>query len=103
MYNSFLLRKDGYSVGVNIPTETNTEWLTSLQEEEKTILDNALDDEANSVSGTITIPNSANYLNIGLYFIGHLNSENILPDMERVVPLRPSEMDELMKEFGKLV
>ncbi len=53
---SFLLTKDGYPVGVKILTETDIECLISLQEEEKTILDNALDDEANSVLGTITVP-----------------------------------------------
>ncbi len=88
--NLFLLAKDGYPVGVKIPTETDIEWLSSPQEEEKTILDNALDDEVKSVWGTITVPNPTHYLNIELYFICHLDSDNILQDMGRVVPLLPS-------------
>ncbi len=101
--NFFLLTKDGYPIGIKILTETDVEWLNALQEEEKTILDNALDDEANLVWGTITIPYPAKYLNIGLYFVGHLDSDTILPYIGRVVPLRPSETDELVKEFSKLV
>ncbi len=99
--NSFLLIKDSYPVGVKIPTETETEWLTSTQEDEKTILYSALDFDTNVVWGSLTIPNPTQYLNIGLYFVGHLDIDNVLADMRRVVPLKPSVTDELTKDFGK--
>ncbi len=50
----------------------------------------------------LTVPNPSNYLNIGLYFVGHLDNDNILKDIGRVIPLLPSVTDYLSKEFDKL-
>ncbi len=49
----------------------------------------------------LVVPNPVNYLNIELYFAGHLNSNNIVPDMGRFVSLKQSATEELSVEFDK--
>ncbi len=51
----------------------------------------------------ITIPNPYNYLNHELYFLGHLDNDNILQGIGKVLPLLPPGVtDELADSFEKM-
>ncbi len=101
--NSSLFMKSGYPVGVIIPTETEIEWLITPSEDEKIIVDLASSSEHNKEWSMITIPNPSHYLNHELYFMGHLDNDNILQDIGTVTPpLTPHVTDELANLFGKL-
>ncbi len=93
--NSFLLVKNGYSMGVKCPTKGDIEWLSTPSEDEKTIIENAPEDENNSAWNTIMAPNPANYINLNLYFVGHLDSDILLESMAGVIPLTSKRNEEL--------
>ncbi len=89
--NSFLFMKNGYTVGVKCPTESDIEWLSTPSEDEKTIVENVLEDDNNSVWNTIMVPNPSNYINLGLYFVGHLDSDILLESMGSIGCYQPYE------------
>ncbi len=77
--NSILYMKNGYPVGVKIPTEVEIDWLLNPLEEEKTIVEQAMSNEMNKVWDTLIVSNPTCYINLGLYYDGHLDSDNMLP------------------------
>ncbi len=89
-------------MGVIIPTETEIEWLITSSEDQKTIVDLALSSEHNQFWSVITIRNPSNYLNDELYFVGHLNNDNIVQDIGNVLSLTPHVTDEFADSFKKL-
>ncbi len=99
--NLFLYMNNGHPVGVIIPTEIENEWLSTLSEEEKAIVKLALSIDSKHWS-TLTLPNPSCYLNHELYFVGHLNSDNILQDIGNVLPLLTHGVTELADSFKKL-
>ncbi len=60
-------------------------------EDEKTIVENVLEDDNNSVWNTIMVPNPSNYINLGLYFVGHLDSDILLESMGSIGCYHPYE------------
>ncbi len=99
----FLFIEGGYPVGVIIPTETEINWLITLSEDEKTIVELASSSEHHKNWSVITIFNPYIYLNHELYFVGHLDNDNILQDIGNVLPpLEPGVTDELAGSFKKL-
>ncbi len=62
--NSFLFVKNGYTVGIKCPTESEIEWFSTPSEDEKTIVESTLEDENNSLWNTITVPNPSNVISI---------------------------------------
>ncbi len=99
---SFPFVKNGYTMGIKCPTESDIEWLSTHSEDEKTIVENALEDENNSVWNIIKVPNLANYINLGLYFVGHLDSDILEESMGGVVPLISKWNKELSDIFEQL-
>ncbi len=82
-------------MGVIIPIETDVD--------EKTIIKLALSSEHNKNWNIVTIPNPSNYLNHELYLVGHLDNDNILQDIVKVLPpLTPGVTDKLADSFEKL-
>ncbi len=60
-------------------------------------------EEATTERGTLTVPNPSEFINIGLYFIGHLNNNMGLQSQPKFfVPLITST-DELAKMFASLI
>ncbi len=101
--NSSLFIKCGYAVGVIIPTETDVDWLITPSVDEKTIVELASSSEHNKNWSVITIPNPSNYMNHELYFVGHLDNDNILQDISNVLPpLTPGVTDEPADSLEKL-
>ncbi len=66
--NSFLYMKNGHPVGVIIATDTEIEWLSTLSEEEKAIIELASSIDCKDWS-TLMIHNPGCYLNHELYFV----------------------------------
>ncbi len=101
--NSSLFMKSGYPVGVIIPTEIEIEWLITPSEDEKTLVDLASSSKHNQYWSVLTIPNTSNYLNHKLFFVGHLDNDNILQDIGNVLSLKPRVTDEQLEVlFEKL-
>ncbi len=96
--NSALLMNSGYPVGVMVGTLPETEWLTPPAEEEKTFVEQAMSTEDKDWSA-LTIPSPVHYVNHKLFFVGHLDKDNIMPDI--VVVLPPLVTDELTDSFGQ--
>ncbi len=92
--NSFLFMQNGYHVRVIIPTETEIEWLATPSEEEKTIVELAMSNESNE--------NPRYYLNHELYFMGHLDKDNIPLDITNMLSLTPQVSEELANSFSQL-
>ncbi len=84
--NSCLFMNRGYPVGVKIPTEMEIEWLSSPSEEDKTTFEKAMSSDKPNSWSMISIPSPNHYANHSLYFMGHLDSDNILQDIEQVLP-----------------
>ncbi len=85
--NSCLFMNRVYPVGIKIPTEMEIEWLSSPSEQDKTTVELAMScDKLNSWS-MVRIPNPNHYPNHSLYFMGHLDSDNILQDIEQVLEM----------------
>ncbi len=70
--------------------------------DELIVLNKAKTEEAKMVWNILMIPNPSQYLNLGLYFVGHLDNDNLLEQMGRVVPTPLSRTDELANQFAKL-
>ncbi len=85
--NSSFFMKSDYLVGVIISTETEIDRLITPSKDGKTIVDLASSSEHNKNWSIITIPNPSNYLNHELYFVGHLDNDNILQDIGNVLSL----------------
>ncbi len=75
------------------------EWLSSPSEEDKTIVELAMSCDNPYSWSMVSIPNPNHYPNHSLYFVGHLDSDNILQDIEQVLP-RVTKM--LTDSFSKL-
>ncbi len=99
---AILFVKNGYTVGVKWPTESEIEWLSTPPEDEKTIVESALEDENNLVWKTVMVPNPSNYINLGLYFVGYLYSDILLESMGRDTPFTSKWTDELSDIFELL-
>ncbi len=76
--NSVLLVRSGYPVAVKCPSNNTLEWLTTEKEDDKFILQDAKSEEAMTECGTVMVPNLSQFINIGLYFSGHLDNDIIL-------------------------
>ncbi len=101
--NSSYFMKSGYPVGIIILTETEIELFISPPEDEKAIVDLASSSKHNKERSILTIPIPHHYLNHKLYFVGHLDNDNILQDIGNVLPpLTPRVTDELADSFEKL-
>ncbi len=100
--NSYLYGKSGYPVGVKVMTEVEIAWSLTPSEEEKTIVERAMSDEMNQVWDTITVPNPTHYINIGIYFDGHLDSDNMLPHIDNVLQVILKATEELADIFKNL-
>ncbi len=96
---SFFFLESGYPVGVKVPTETEIEWLITPGEDEKTIIEMTMSSDNCNDWSIITIPCPNHFLNHDLYFVGHLDSDNIHQDIENVWPLLT---DQLTDSFVKL-
>ncbi len=70
----FLLVNEGKSVGIKVPTEISVEWLTSRKDDEKDLVDRSKCMDLESDWAIVTVLNPTEYLNIHLYFKGHLDS-----------------------------
>ncbi len=102
--NSYLYVKSKYTVGVKVLTEVEIKWLLTPSEEEKTIVERAMSDEMNKVWDTITVPNPTLYINFGLYFDGHLDSNHMLPCISNVLQVLPKvteEMADILKNLSQ--
>ncbi len=98
--NSCLFLNRGYPVGIKIPTEMEIKWLSSPSEEDKITIELEMScDKLNSWS-MITIPNPNCYPNDSLYFVSHLDSDNILQDIEQVLPLVTKMLTESFSQLG---
>ncbi len=75
--NLFLMLKRGYPVAIKVPSDNSFDWLTTEKEDEKFILNESKCEEDNTEWGTLTVPNPNKYINIGLYFNGHLDSDAV--------------------------
>ncbi len=95
---SFLLINEGKPLGMKAPIEISVEWLDSHTDAEKDIVDkcNCMDREIDW--GIVTVPNPTEYLNILLYFKGHLDSD-LINNVE--TPTDPTT-DKLADSFMKL-
>ncbi len=51
---------------------------------------------------TITVPNPARYINIGLYFDSHLDSDNMQPQIDNMLQVTPKATNELDDIFNNL-
>ncbi len=100
--NSALLIRGDYPVAIQLPNE-ELDWLSTDKVDELIILNKAKTEEAKTVWNILMIPNPSQYLNLGLYFVSHLGNDNILVHMGPVVPPPSSMMDELAKQFAKLI
>ncbi len=98
--NSCLLMNRGYPVGIKIPTEMEIEWLSSPSEEDKTTIELAMSCDKLNNWGMVTIPNPNRYPNHTLYFVGHLDSNNILQDIEQVLPWVTEMLTESFSQLG---
>ncbi len=78
-------------------------WLSTDKVDELIVLDKAKTEVAKTVWNILTIPNPSEYLNIGLYFVGHLDNAKIFERMGLFIPPPPSTMDELPKQFAELI
>ncbi len=70
--NSCLFMNLGYPVGIEIPTEMEIEWLSSLSEEDKTTIELAMSCYKLNSWSMVSIPCFNHYPNHRLYFVGHL-------------------------------
>ncbi len=70
--------------------------------EEKTIVKKAMSDEMNQVWDTITVPNPSHHINIGLYFDGYLDNDNIRPRIDDVLKVIPKKTEALPNIFKNL-
>ncbi len=95
---SFLLVNEGKPVGIKVPTEISVEWLDSRKDDEKDLVDRSKCMDLESDWATVTEPNLTEYLNIHLYFKGHLDSDQI-KDVE--TPSDPT-IDKLADSYVKL-
>ncbi len=95
--------KSGYPVGIKIPTDMDINWLDSPSELEKAIIETASSSEHEKQWSTLTIPNPHHYLNYELFFVGQLDNDNILPDIDTVLrPLTPKVAEDLTDSFSNL-
>ncbi len=94
--------KSRFLVVVKAPTEVEIEWLLIPSEEEKTIVERAMSDKMNQVWDTITVPNPTLYINLSLYFDGHLDSNHMLPRISNVLQVLLKTIEELADIFKTL-
>ncbi len=95
--------KDGYPIALKIPSESKFEWLTTTMTDELIILNVAKTKVNKRVWSTITVLKPTEYINLGLYFLGHLDSDLILECMLQFCPPLKSETDVLAKKFENLI
>ncbi len=92
----------GHPVGIKIPTELDIDWFEFLKRE-KAIVEKVASSEHDVEWNISTIPNPHHYLNHELFFVRHLNNDNILAEIETVLcPLSPQVTDDLTDSFGNL-
>ncbi len=96
---SFLLMNEGKPVGIKIPTEISVKWLDSRKDDEKDLVGRSKCMDLESDWAIVTVPNPNEYLNIHLYFKGHLDSD-LIKDVE--TPSDDPTTDKLADSFMKL-
>ncbi len=69
-------------------------------EEEKTIVEMAMSSDKLNDWSIITIPFPNHYDNHSLYFVGHLDSDNICQDIEKVLPLVTEQLTASFSQLG---
>ncbi len=95
---SFLLVNEGKPVGVKVPTDISVEWLDSRIGSEKNLVDRSKCMDLEIDWGIIIVPNTTQFLNILLFFKGHLDTD-LIKDVE--TPTDPTT-DKLADSFMKL-
>ncbi len=95
---SFLLINKGKPTGVKVPIVISVEWLESCVDAEKDLVERSKCIDLEIDWGIITVPNPTQFLNIHLFFKGHLNSD-LIKDLE--TPTDPTT-DKLADSFMKL-
>ncbi len=95
---SFLLVNEGKPVGVKVPTEISVEWLDSRIDAEKDLVERSKCMDLEIDCGIVTVPNPTQFLNILLFFKGHLNCD-LIKDVD--TPTDPTT-DKLADSFMKL-
>ncbi len=101
--NSTLFMKSGYPVGFKIAIDMDIDWFDSPSEIDKAIVEIASSSEHEKEWSTLTIPSPHHYLKHELFFMGHLDNDNILQDIDTVLhPLTPQVTDDLTDSFGNL-
>ncbi len=92
-----------YPVGIKIPTEIDIDWFDSPTESYKAIVEKVSSSEHDAELNILTIPNPHQYLNHELFFVGHLDNDNVLAEIETVLCSLSSQVtDELTDSFGNL-
>ncbi len=79
------------------------DWLHTLNVDEEIIANKVKCEEAMMVWSTLTVPNLTEYINIDLYFIGHLHSDTVLQSQPMFVTSLSTAMDDLAAKFEKLI
>ncbi len=93
----------GYPVGIKIPTELDIDWFDSPAESDKAIVEKVSSNEHDAEWNILTIPYPHHYLNHELFFMGHLDNDNILVEIETILcPLSHQVTDDLTDSFSNL-
>ncbi len=86
-----------------IPTELDIDWFNSPTESDKAIIEKVSSSEHDAEWNILTILNPHHYLNHELFFMGHLDNDNILAEIETILrPLSHQVTDDLTDSFGNL-
>ncbi len=88
---------------VKLHTDSLFNWLSSFQADKLFILNEAKSEEAETEWNTLTVPNPSEYINIDLYFRGHLDNDMVLQGQPLFVPPLGSSTDDLAKTFVNLI
>ncbi len=90
-------------MGIKIPTDMDIDWFDSPSESDKSIIEKVPSSEHDAEWNRLTIPYPQHYLNHELFFMGHLDNDNILPEIETVLrPLSHQVTDDLTDSFSNL-
>ncbi len=101
--DSGLIVKDAYPLAINIPSAPEFECSTNTMDE-LIVLNKTKAEVAKTVWSTMTLPCSSEYINISLYFTGHLDNDNILECMSvHFIATLKNYDDKLARKFENLI
>ncbi len=95
----------GFPVAVKCPVDTNYEWLSTKQDGELFAIARSRKESDQKLWARLSIPNPIQYINMSLYFNGHLDSNMICKCEVQIKALEQSvtDSDDLAAKFENLV